>query len=222
VHLAKRIIIGAAVAAAATGLMSGAASASTSLSPWYPTPPGTAVTHVYNDDTVPGYGGNWASDWITRTASVSAGTPVAPANCGETSGPCYSYTAAVHDLGTFRAITGAATPNQVVPGRTILSAVKGIYTGSATFAFYATGAPNPKLVPKTYDDAPYLTDWPELFFPDGTTFVGVTGIPFTLNYSSWTQCGPQHWTESSSNDYGDLARDGNITGCRYYDHSWHL
>jgi len=214
VHLAKRIIIGAAVAAAGMGLMSGVAGASTSLSPWNPAPPGNAVTHVYNDDTVPGYGGNWATDWLTRTASVSAGTPVAPSNCDETTGPCYSYTAGVKDEGTFRAITGAETPNQVVPGRTILSAVKGFVTGSASFAFYATGVPNPKLVPATYDNAPYLTDWPELFFPEGTTFVGVTGIPFSLDYSAWTKCGQQHWLETSSNDYGDLARDGNITGCR--------
>lgn len=178
------------------------------------------MTHIYNDGTVPGYGGNWASDWITRTATVSGGAPVAPSNCGETTGPCYSYTAVVRDQGSFRAIKGALTPNQVVPGRTITSAVTGWVSGYAPFSFYATGTPDPSLVPTSYLNAPYTTIWPELFFPAGTVFVGVTGIPFSFSYGAWTRCGFQHWTDSSSNDYGDLASDGNITGCRYYLHRW--
>ena len=219
-HIAKRIIIAAAGAVAATGLMAGAASASTSLNPWNPEPPGTAVTHIYNNGTVPGFAGPWASSSITRTATVLGGAPVAPSYCGETTGPCYSYTAEVRDQGWFRAIRGALTPNQVVPGRTIKSAVTGYVSGYAPFSFYATTTPNPSLVPKTYLNAPYTSTWPELFFPSGTTFAGITGIPFTFNYSAWTRCGFQHWTDSSYNDYGDVASAGNITGCRYFHHHW--
>jgi len=202
----------AALAMALTAGMAGSASAATRSSQDVSRTQ-IAVTHVDNDGTVPGYGGNWASDSVVRTATVSGGKAVDPSNCGETTGPCYSFTAGVLDVGSFTATSGAETPNQVVPGTDIKSTVNGYVSGYASFSFYATGVPDSSLVPKTYSDAPYLTDWPELFFPYGTTFVGVTGIPFTYIYGALTHCGAQVWTESSSNDYGNLARDGNITGC---------
>jgi hypothetical protein len=194
-------------------LMAGAANASAIDSQGDHGPPVIAVTQVTNQGTVTGYGGNWASDSITRTATVSGGTAVAPSYCGHTTGPCYSYTAQVLDLGSFTATSGALTPNQVTPGKTIKSAVRGYLSGYAPFSFYATGTPEASLVPRTYDNAPYLTDWPELFFPYGTTFAGVTGLPFSFVYGALTPCGLQIWNESSSNDYGNLATDGNIVGC---------
>ena len=213
-HLTKQVIVATAAAAAAMTLMAGAANASAIDSPWGHGSPVVAVTHVTNDGTVPGYGGSWASDSITRTATVSGGTAVAPSYCGDTTGSCYSYTAQVLDLGSFTATSGALTPNQVTPGKTIKSAVWGYVSGYAPFSFYATGTPDASLVPKTYENGPYLTDWPELFFPYGTTkFVGVTGLPFSFVYGALTPCGLQIWNESSSNDYGNLATDGNIAGC---------
>lgn len=213
-HLAKRIIIAAAAAAAATALLSGSAGASTSLRPGNPGSSGTAVTHIYDNGTVPGSRGTWASAWITRTATISGGTPVAAFRCGEQAGPCYSYTALVRDQGRFRAIRGAPTPNQARPGRTITSAVIGRVNGVTPFSFFATARPDPGLVPATDRDAAYPAMWPELFFPAGTVFAGLTGIPFSYGYGASTPCGYQHWTFASSSGYGDLPRDGNITGCR--------
>jgi len=39
--------------------------------------------------------------------------------------------------------------------------------------------------------------WPELFFPGGTTFKGLTIGPFGVVYRAWTFCGPQSWTYAS-------------------------
>ena len=221
-QLAKRIIIGAAIAAAATGLTTGVANASTSLQPWYPPPPATiAVTHISNIGTVPGNGGNWASDTLVRRATVAGGNPVAPSYCGETTGWCFSYTAVVRDTGSFTAIRGALAPNQWVKGKRIRSAVSGSVSGIAQYTFYATTQPHSGLVPKYYLNNTLPTLWPELFFPAGTTFVGVTGTPFTVSYGAWTACGYQRWTESSYNGYGNLPGDGNIVGCHFFHRHWY-
>ena len=212
--MAKRIIVAAAGTVASTSILACAACASNGSRSWSPGPSGTAVTHIYDNGTVPGGRGTWASDWIARTATIRGGTPVAPSRCGQPSGPCYAYTVVVRDQGRFRAIRGAPTPNQVVPGRRIESTVTGRVSGYAPFSFYATARPNPRLVPAIARNVPYTTMWPELFFPAGTAFAGLTGIPFTVSYSAQTPCGSQLWTDASSNGYGDLARDGNITGCR--------
>ena len=62
--------------------------------------------------------------------------------------------------------------------------------------------------------------WPELFFPGGTTFKGLTIGPFGVVYRAWTFCGPQSWTYASWNGLGNRPWDGNITGCFVFRHRW--
>jgi hypothetical protein len=215
VHLAKRITFAAASAVAAVGLAAGTAgiaNASAGAPHWgYGS---TAVTRIYNASTVPGNGGTWASDSVLRVATIHGGYPVALSNCGETTGVCYAFTATVRDNGGFRADRGALTPNQVVAGKHIKSAVQGSVNGTENFGvFYANAEPNASLVPRFYNGGFFPSPWPQLFFPSGTTITGLSVGPWAENYSAWTRCGFQHWTEASYNSYGDTYGSGNITGC---------
>lgn len=221
-NLLKRILVTAAGVTMATGLIAGVASASTTLSPW-PGPPWTTTAWTWvTNFNVPGNGGTWASDSVLRTATVSGGYPVPSWRCGEATGPCFGYQATLRDNGSFRTYRHALTPNQDRRGQRISSAVTGNVSGNASFGtFYATAQPNASLVPKwSYSGLTAAATWPELFFPDGTTFTGVNVGPWSLTYSAWTACGPQRWTDASYNGHGDLWWDGNITGCFYYRHHW--
>jgi hypothetical protein len=220
VHIAKRITLAAVCAVAAIGLTAGAASASASSHSsghGWPTPGITAATRINNAGTVPGYSGDWASSTVTRVATLHGGQAVAPSNCGLSSGNCYAYTATVTDSGQFHAFKGALTPNQVHPGTHIKSSVNGSVTGSTNFGtFYSPVLAKASLVPSWYVNGFYTTDWPLFFFPYGTDVVGLDASPWSFSYYSFSVCGIQRWTDSSTNDFGDLAKDGNITGC----HRW--
>ena len=220
VHLLKRITVTAAGVAMATGLMAGAANASTSHPG--PLPSTTAKTFIVTIH-VPGNGGPWASDAVWRTATVTfLGFRVSPSHCGwNGSGappPCFAFTATLHDKGRFVSHRGALTPNQSgrFQGRHIHGVVTGKVNGNAAFGpFFATTFPRASLVPKAaVDQFGSMATWPELFFPKGTTF-GVTLGPWSVTFSAHTDCGFQQWTVSSSNDHGNLPSDGNITGCRH-------
>jgi hypothetical protein len=52
-----------------------------------------------------------------------------------------------------------------------------------------------------------------LFFPIGTKFSPLLITGYQVTYGAWTRCGPQRWTDSSTNGHGNLPLDGNITGC---------
>jgi hypothetical protein len=214
-RLVTRTSIATAGAIAAVGIMAVGASASTVPNyrhHW----PVTATTRIVNRDDS-GNNGNWAKDRFTRTVTVRGGYSVASSNCGLTTGSCYAYTATLWDAGSFRTISGAFTPNQVVAGLQLKSVVEGSMRGSAQFAtFYATAKPKADLVPRFLSgDADSTSTWPELFFPSGTTFAGLTIAPWSWSYHAFTRCGYQHWTDASSNGSGNLAGDGNIVGCTF-------
>jgi len=172
-----------------------------------------AVTRISNSG-IPGNGGSWASDQVTRTAVLSGGFPAPPSRCGKASGPCYGFAATVTDQGTFRASAGALTPNQSVPGKHIAGLVTGTVNGTGFFGtFYATARPDAGLVPRWAVNAFYVTSWPAQFFPAGTIITGLQLTGWSERYGAWTGCGAQQWTDSSANGYGDLPRDGNILGC---------
>lgn len=215
-RLVTRTSIAAAGAVAAVGIMAVGASAST-VAHYRHYWPVTATTRIVNRD-VSGNNGNWAKDRGTRTVTIRGGYSVAPSNCGVTTGSCYAYTATLEDEGSFRTISGAFTPNQVVPGLHLKSVVNGSFKGSAQFAtFYATTKPNAYLVPRFLSgDANPTSTWPELLFHSGTTFAGLTIAPWSWSYHAFTSCGYQHWTYSSSNGDGNLAGDGNIVGCTFH------
>jgi hypothetical protein len=175
----------------------------------------TAVTRVDNGGTVPGNGGNWASDSFTRTATLTGGARVSPDLCGKSAGSCYDFTAVVSDQGTFRSLAGTLAPNQSAPGERVLSTVSGAMTGRAAFGvFYAAAQPDANLVPTVAANTWTAATWPDLFFPKGTMIAGLDLGPWNLTYTAATSCGTQQWRDSSSNGYGDLPFDGNISGCR--------
>jgi hypothetical protein len=221
VNLLKRVLVTTAGAALATGLMAGAANASTHDG--FPGPTTTAVTFVVTPN-VPGGGGPWASSQVWRAASVtfSGGLPVPPWHCGWTWGsppiPCFAFTATLRDSGTFRTQRHALTPNQGFPytGRRIKGTVSGSVHGTVYFGtFYATAPPSASAVPGFYFDFSgfsFLT-WPKMFFPPGSTF-GVRANFWSYTFSAWTRCGFQRWTANSV-DHGQRFFDGNIKGCFY-------
>ena len=206
-----RTVIAAAASAAAVLLTCGTAAAS-------PAPhrlagaaqtARTAVTA--RDDS--GGGGNWAADGFTRTVTVTpAGTdPVT--GMGE-------YTAALSDTGSFTAVPGALTPNQGLdPGRTVTSAVTGQMTGTASYQFEASAAPDASLVPAAVSgDSPSPGAGYLLFVPAGTVFTG----PGLLDTWSWVYTTAhslrphgslvQTWTDAAGNDAGQSAGAGDILG----------
>jgi hypothetical protein len=215
-RLVTRTSIATAGAVAAVGIMAVGASAST-VAHYRHYWPVTATTRIVNRDDS-GNNGNWAKDRFTRTVTVRGGYSVASSNCGVTTGSCYAYTATLGDEGSFRTISSAFTPNQVVPGLHLKSVVNGSFKRSAQFAtFYATANPNAHLVPRFLSgDADSTSTWPELFFPAGTKFAGVTIAPWSRSYHASTSCGYQHWTDASFNGRGNLAGDGNIVGCSFH------
>ena len=181
----------------------------------------TATTHLANRlDS--GGNGDWARDNFTRVATVSSQGSVLPINCGTSTGPCYKYTASLKDSGRFTTIVGAFTPNQGAPntGMLIAGQVKGQFKGYGQFTtFYATATPKTQLVPKFVNGSPAGTEsstWPTLFFPTGTTIVGVNeatwGYFYTAHVRHHRHGVKQHWADTWNNGGGQNPMDGNITG----------
>jgi len=219
VNLIKRITITAAGVAMATGVMAGAANASTHFP--FPVPRATATTFIVSNN-VPGGGGPWATSQVWRTATVTfaGGLPVAPWHCGWNGGglhptpACFAFTATLHDHGTFRTDRHALTPNQFPrPGQRIRGQVSGNVNGTAVFGtFYATTFPRGFLVPRFwFGEIGSISAWPAKFFPPGTTF-GVHARFWSVTYSAATFCGFQQWNDNSVN-FGQGPFSGNITGC---------
>jgi hypothetical protein len=212
-YLVKRALISSAGAAMAVGLLAGTASAATAFPP---PPPITTVTATTTVNTLAGgNGGFWAGVTVTRTATVTGGTPVPAWFCGPGAPACFRYRATLGDHGLFRTLFGARTPNQYRPGRHIHGIVNGRLSGSGTFAtFFASRHPSQFNVPTSVSGpagAPGL--WPERFFSAGTRFSGVRMLPWSFSYTAPTFCGLQTWTDASWNGGGNLRFDGNITGC---------
>jgi hypothetical protein len=222
-------LLAAASAAAILGT-TGAASAAVHGQPV------TAVTAIVNRADNGG-GGQWASDTFTRTLQVIyLGKSTDPAHAAAP----YMYQAQVSDTGTFRDLPGQLTPNQggrnagrvLRPGQ-----VSGPMAGYGQWGvFYASNRAHDGLVPASLRGAvnasyPSAT-WPELAFPAGTAFTGVSeaaygydyqAVPFT-RFVVKTVNGKhvivkvtgfrQHWSDTAFNGDGQLPRDGNITGLR--------
>lgn len=194
----------AAAAITLTGFSAVTASASTQSSTMF-----AQTRMLHRPDS--GGNGNWAIDNFTRLASLTSLGRVAPANCGNVSGPCYGYQATLQDKGSFTPVLGAFTPNQGPPytGDTITNAASGHFTGQATFSeFYSSALPSSSNVPTTVTGSAYSTStWPELFFPSGAIFQGLTIGPWSWTY----RVGMQQWIDSSTNSAGQVPAAGNIS-----------
>jgi hypothetical protein len=157
-----------------------------------------------------GNGGTWAYDTFKRTLTVTRDVSLdAAAPEGDV-----GYTATVHDLGSFSAIQGNNTPNQVVPGTKIAHHVNGSMSGGISYVVYAPSADAlTGVVPATEDDnfgSALVTtgNWPKQVF---ATSVGVTVTE--NNDWGWTyKTACEQWVDSASNGDGNLVADGNITG----------
>lgn len=200
-----------------------------------PPVPDTAVSELY---ARPDSGGNgfWAYDTITRTLTLTYLGKGGPA------GTPYVYTASLSDKGTFLDIPGAYRPNQGGKqlGKTLgIRQVEGTMSGTGEFAvFYAsepavTGHGMLKhtlvLVPGYVRGAKDpSSSWPELAFPEGTTFVtpgAAAGslnefdfdyaylVTFTQKVHGKNVTVTQRWEDSAANGAGQYyPADGQISG----------
>lgn len=224
----RRLLAAAVIACVPVLGLLAAQGASASASPGY------AVSHLTaRPDS--GNNGNWALDNIWRYLSVSGGTPVASSDCAGSPAHCYAFTAIISDSGTFATIGGAYTPNQVNAGQKIRGRVSGDMEGAAAYAFDASAQPDMALVPASVSGAADDTaSWYTLAFPAGTTFDPGTSADADINPWSWSyhadcityrtvtrhhrrrreiRVTREQWVDAATNGDGNLAGDGNITGC---------
>ena len=199
--------------------------------------PVEAITKIVNRADNGG-GGQWAFDSMSRDLKVYyLGKSTDPAHAAAP----FMYYATLADKGTFRDMPGALTPNQGgrYAGLTLRAVqVTGPMTGTGGWGlFYASQRARNGLAPTVLKGVklnalyPSAT-WPELAFPAGTTFAGLTETSYDYNYQAVpftryvVKTDPkthkkvivkvtgyrQHWQDASFNGDGQLARDGNILG----------
>jgi hypothetical protein len=199
--------LGAAMAITSGAILAaGPASAATTV---------TASTHL-TSRADSGGNGDWATDSMTRTLTIThvSGT---------------SYTATVTDSGgSFTTTDGAFTPNQggADLGLRIAELLTGSFTGKASYSFTASASPQASLVPASESGTPAsgpktTSLWFEQAFPAGTVFGGTGITTWGWNYTGtavtfgggvgFTTC-TQKWADLSTNDGGQDASAGNITG----------
>jgi hypothetical protein len=211
----KSSVIKAATAVAAfvgaLGLAVPAASAA-------PSPAVTAKTQLSNRGDGGG-NGDWATDAMTRTLTIIQTKQV---------GSTRTFVATITDVGHFVTIPHAFTPNQggADAGLRIAELLPGTFTGKASYSFMANNSPRASLVPRaeigTPSSGPTTTSlWYEQAFPAGTTFSGLGITTWGWNYAatavSFDRSGgfslcTQKWSDASTNNGGQDANSGNITG----------
>lgn len=239
-HKATRALGWVAAAAIAAGVPATALASNASAAVRHPV---TAVTHISNRDDGGG-GGVWAKDSFTRTLTVNYLGKVTPAQIAANPALAttpYIYNAQLSDQGSFRDLPGQLTPNQGGhnAGRVLKPVqVSGPMSGYGQFGvFYASAKAHNGLVPTalrgSINSAYPSSTWPELAFPAGTTFSGVSESGYDYNYQAvpFTKYivkvvngkrvivpvhgFKQHWDDSAWNGDGQLRADGNITGLNH-------
>lgn len=159
-----------------------------------------------------GGNGDWAIDTISRDLNIQL--------IGHTL-TGWEYQATVTDLGSFRTIADAYTPNQHFPWHNarLFSVVTGRLGGKATYEFTASQPADMVDVPATEVGAPVTaaqttSDWYEQAFPAGTLFSGPGIASWAWTYHG-PSCGPfgtQEWVDAGYNNGGQTITAGNITG----------
>jgi hypothetical protein len=175
----------------------------------------SAMTSVSNRDDSGG-NGNWATDAMIRSVSITRHEAAAVSNCGGAVATCYYYTGTLTDSGTFVTQDGAFTPNQGLhAGQHISGTVQGNFTGGTHLEFYASSAaPSASGVVSTVSgDSPSTTNWVEQFFPGGTSFSSINLIDWSWSYNAPNTC--ESWVDAASNSGGQSAGAGDITGVNH-------
>ena len=209
-----RVLAKAAIAVVTASAAGGLALPAASAAPAVVTHRPVHALTIMLDRPDSGGNGNWADDNFLREAVVGTQTAVAASNCGVSATTCFQISGATltDTEGTFTTIRGAFTPNQGAPftGDHIRGVVNGHMSGSGSFgSFFATALPSARRVPEfNFGAANASGTWPELFFPPGTTFTGLSENVFSYTY----RAGAEHWTDSSSDTSGQIPAAGNITG----------
>jgi hypothetical protein len=204
----------AAALAASALVLAGATPALASAKPAVVHHPKVSADTLMTNRLDSGGNGDWANDQFTRKVTIDEQTPTALSNCGVTVGQCFLIAGAklTDTDGTFTTISDAFTPNQFGTdhGLRITNVVSGKMSGNGEFPFfYATELPDAHKVPATNDgDANPSPTWPELAFPAGTQFTGLSEDTFSYSYHH----GTQHWLDANSTNGGQSADAGNITG----------
>lgn len=146
--------------------------------------------------------GDWATDTLTRTATITRDHAAPASKCGGSATSCWFYKASIVDTGSFVTITGANSPEHgtVIPG----THVSGQISGSDLFEFYASDdSPSAALVPASLSGNGQSTStWFHQFFGAGTVFAGENQTKWGWTYTD-TLC--ETWVDSSAGDSGDIA-----------------
>ncbi len=207
--------LAAALAASALAVaLAGTAPALASAKPAAVHHPKVSAETLMTNRPDSGGNGDWANDEFTRKVTIDQQTPTAAINCGVTATQCFLIAGAklTDTDGTFTTISGAFTPNQGLhPGAHITNVVSGKMSGNGEFpSFYASELPDAHMVPATNDgSANPSSTWPELAFPAGTLFAGLTETTFSYTYHHGAL---QHWVDSDTTDSGQSLTAGDITG----------
>jgi hypothetical protein len=174
----------------------------------------TAVTTITNHLDSGYSGDNWATDTITRTASIAmVARDSTLTDCGDGATSCYTYKGTIKDTGTAAGINGNISPgaDAVAIANSPTAAINGV----GYFHFHSSSdTPDAGLVPTSITGNPAAPadtdDWVEQFFPTGTTFdpSGPNLVSWSWTYTDGKDC--QTWLDAS--DVPNKADSGDITG----------
>jgi hypothetical protein len=167
----------------------------------------TALSNLTNRPDS-GQHGNWATDTITRSVSITKQGAVPASNCGAAATSCFFYTGSLIDNGTIVTTDGALSPKD---GVAIKGNNSGTMSGGAKLEFFATSdTPDVSLVQGNVDGAgsdvaeTTTARWVAQFFPGS---VKVTDA--VLNDWKWTYMVPGTCETSTQSPAGI---NGDITG----------
>lgn len=197
---------GPAGSAGATGATGPAGPAGASYEPTT----ATATTAVTNRDDS-GNHGNWATDAMSRTVTVTRQGAVSARHCGSGATACWFYTGTIEDSGTFTTVPGASSPDAGTP---ITGTQTGNMVGGSKIEFYASSdSPSPATALATVSgDSPTSSAWAEQLFPAGTQFAGESLTNWSWTYTDTSPANCETWTDAYNNGGGSQAGAGDITG----------
>jgi hypothetical protein len=170
-------------------------------------PPSALFTVTANSSLVDrpdsGLHGDWATDKLMRTVSITRQHAAEAAKCGGTAAVCWFYTGSIGDTGSFKTINKASSPQA---GVDINGIVRGNVIGAAKIEFYASSdEPDPTLVDATVNGSAHPTaTWAKMFFKPGTVVTDSTMTDWGWTYDSLDNtC--EVWVNAKAGNTGDIT-----------------
>lgn len=189
-------LIASAAAIGSLALASPAGAATTHMRPMA-SKPVVATTSLTSRPDSGFQGNNWASDTLTRVATVRLVGEVAASNCpGTDTGHCYLWDGSISDTGTAQTIVGQDSPGSV-PGTTEEQSLGVQVTGGAPavwfYSSWKTAKGNPRVptsLSGTGGPRQSTGDWLSQFFGSSAVINSDAGLGQTdLGDWSWTYTG---------------------------------